>query len=139
MTTNYELRPGQGSAFKNKNKTEDWHPAYKGELLLPDGTLHWIDVQPGKTRAGEWYFKIKLGKPKQPKQNGQQQGMVLDVRYGAPSDANGQPYPRPQGQPQGIPTYVPFAMPTAQPTAQPIARPTPAANAVAAMDDDIPF
>lgn len=108
MTTNYELRPGQGSAFKNKNKTEDWHADYKGELLLPDGTLHWIDIQPGKTRAGEWYFKIKLGKPKQPKQTGQAQGMVLD-------------------QPK------PFA------PATPIAKPTPAANAVADMDDDLPF
>jgi hypothetical protein len=49
-----------------------------------------------------------LGKPKQPKENGQQQGMVLD-------------------QPK------PFA------PAAPIAKPTPAANAVAAMDDDIPF
>jgi hypothetical protein len=113
MTTNYdkpfELRPGQGSAFKNKDKTEDWHADYKGELLLPDGTLHWIDVQPGKTRAGEWYFKIKLGKPKQPKETGKQQGMVLD-------------------------SAKPFAAPAA-----PIAKPTPAANAVAAMDDDIPF
>jgi hypothetical protein len=121
MTTNYELRPGQGSAFKNKNKTEDWHPAYKGEVMLPDGTLHWIDIKPGKTKAGEHWFAIKIGAPKQPKQNGQQQGMVLD------------------SQPQGIPTYVPFAMPTAQPTGQPIAKPSPAANAVAAMDDDIPF
>ena len=110
MTTNYdkpfELRPGQGSAFKNKDKTEDWHADYKGELLLPDGTLHWIDVQPGKTRAGEWYFKIKLGKPKQPKETGQQQAMVLD---------------------------------SAKPFAAPAAKPTPAANAVASMDDDIPF
>jgi hypothetical protein len=124
MTTNYELRPGQGSAFKNKNKTEDWHPAYKGEVMLPDGTLHWIDIKPGKTKAGEHWFSIKIGAPKQPKQTGQQQGMVLDVRYGAPSDANGQPYPRPQGQPS-------FAAPAA--------KPTPAANAVASMDDDIPF
>ena len=108
MTTNYELRPGQGSAFKNKNKTEDWHPAYKGEVMLPDGTLHWIDIKPGKTKAGEHWFAIKIGAPKQPRQQGQQQGMVLD-------------------QPK------PFA------PAAPIAKPTPAANAVAAMDDDIPF
>jgi len=108
MTTNYELRPGQGSAFKNKNKTEDWHPAYKGEVMLPDGTLHWIDIKPGKTKAGEHWFAIKIGAPKQPRQQGQQQGMVLD-------------------QPK------PFA------PAAPIARPTPVANAVAAMDDDIPF
>ena len=133
MTTNYELRPGQGSAFKNKNKTEDWHPAYKGEVMLPDGTMHWIDIKPGKTKAGEYWFGIKIGAPKQPRQTGQQQGMVLDS----------QPYPKPQGQPlgqpQGIPTYVPFAMPSGQPTGQPIAKPTPAANAVAAMDDDLPF
>ena len=109
MTTNYELRPGQGSAFKNKNKTEDWHPAYKGEVMLPDGTLHWIDIKPGKTKAGEHWFSIKIGAPKQPRQTGQQQGMVLD-------------------QPK------PFATPAA-----PIAKPTPAANAVADMDDDIPF
>jgi len=113
MTTNYdkpyELKPGQGSAFKNKDKTEEWHADYKGELLLPDGTLHWIDIQPGKTRAGEWWFKIKLGKPKQPKQTGQAQGMVLD-------------------------SAKPFAAPAA-----PAAKPTPAANAVADMDSDIPF
>jgi hypothetical protein len=79
MTTNYELRPGQGSAFKNKNKTEDWHPAYKGEVMLPDGTLHWIDIKPGKTKAGEYWFGIKIGAPKQPRQDQQQaQGMVLD-------------------------------------------------------------
>jgi len=108
MTTNYELRPGQGSAFKNKNKTEDWHPAYKGEVMLPDGTLHWIDIKPGKTKAGEYWFGIKIGAPKQPRQQGQAQSMVLD-------------------QPK------PFA------PAQPIAKHSPAANAVAAMDDDIPF
>ena len=106
MTTNYELRPGQGSAFKNKNKTEDWHPAYKGEVMLPDGTLHWIDIKPGKTKAGEHWFAIKIGAPKQPRQQGQAQGMVLD---------------------------------SAKPFAAPAAKPTPAANAVASMDDDIPF
>jgi len=99
MTTNYdkpfELRPGQGSAFKNKDKTEDWQADYKGELLLPDGTLHWIDVQPGKTRAGEWYFKIKLGKPKQPKENGQQQGMVLDSAPARPFAAPVAPVAKP--------------------------------------------
>jgi hypothetical protein len=76
--------------------------------MLPDGTLHWIDIKPGKTKAGEHWFALKIGAPKQPKQYGQQQAMVLN-------------------QPK------PFA------PAAPIARPTPAANAVASMDDDIPF
>jgi hypothetical protein len=95
MTTNYELRPGQGSAFKNKNKTEDWHPAYKGEVMLPDGTLHWIDIKPGKTKAGEHWFSIKIGAPKQPRQQGQQQGMVLDSAkpFAAPAAPVAKPAP----------------------------------------------
>ena len=80
MTTNYdkpyELRPSQGKAFKNKDKTEDWHPDYQGEILLPDGSLHWLDISPAKTQAGEWWFKVKIGKPKQPKVKAT--GMVLD-------------------------------------------------------------
>jgi hypothetical protein len=109
MSSTFELRPGQGSAFKNKNKTEDWHPAYKGEVMLPDGTLHWIDIKPGKTKAGEHWFALKIGAPKQPKQTGQQQGMVLDQAK-------------------------PFAAPAA-----PTPNPTLVARSVAAMDDDIPF
>jgi hypothetical protein len=118
MTTNYELRPGQGSAFKNKNKTEDWHPAYKGEVMLPDGTLHWIDIKPGKTKAGEHWFAIKIGAPKQPRQDQQQaQGMVLDS---APAK--------------------PFAAPAAPVTQAPrqIAKPAPA-GFLDDLDDSIPF
>ena len=57
----YELRPGQGTAFKNKEKTEDWHAAYRGEVLLPNGEMHWLDIVPGKTKVGEWWFRIKVG------------------------------------------------------------------------------
>jgi hypothetical protein len=77
--------------------------------MLPDGTLHWIDIKPGKTKAGEYWFGIKIGAPKQPKQNGQQQGMVLV-------------------------SAKPFAAPVA-----PTPNPTLVARSVAAMDDDIPF
>jgi len=54
----YELKPGQGSAFVNKFKTEDWHAAYRGEVMLPDGTLCYLDVKPGKTAAGEHWFSM---------------------------------------------------------------------------------
>ncbi len=63
----YELKPGQGSAFVNKFKTEDWHAPYKGEVVLPDGTLCFLDIKPGKTQAGEHWFSVKIGKPKPPK------------------------------------------------------------------------
>lgn len=63
----YELKPGQGSAFVNKFKTEDWHAPYRGEVVLPDGTLCYLDIKPGKTQAGEHWFSIKIGKSKPPK------------------------------------------------------------------------
>jgi hypothetical protein len=61
MATNYEMRPGQGSAFKNDKKTEDWHPAYKGKVMLPDGSLHWLDITPKKTKAGDTWIAVKVG------------------------------------------------------------------------------
>ncbi len=61
MATNYEMRPGQGSAFKNDKKTEDWHPAYRGKVMLPDGSLHWLDITPKKTKAGDTWISVKIG------------------------------------------------------------------------------
>jgi len=58
----YEMKPGQGSAFKNDKKTEDWHPAFKGKVMLPDGSLHWLDVSPKKTQAGDTWISVKIGK-----------------------------------------------------------------------------
>lgn len=59
----YEMKPGQGSAFKNDKKTEDWHPAYKGKVMLPNGQVHWLDVTPKKTKAGDTWLAIKVGNP----------------------------------------------------------------------------
>lgn len=61
----WENKPNYGSAFKNKDKSEDWHAEFRGDVMLPDGTLHWLDVNPAVTRAGEPYYKIKIGKIKQ--------------------------------------------------------------------------
>lgn len=58
----YEMKPGQGSAFKNENKTEDWHAAYRGKVMLPDGSMHYIDASPKKTAAGETFINFKIGK-----------------------------------------------------------------------------
>jgi len=84
--TKYEKRPGQGSAFVNKEKKEDWHADFKGDVLLPDGTLHWLEVTPATTRAGEAYFKVKIGNVKVPRS-----GMTTH------SEAKGNGY-QPQGQ-----------------------------------------
>ena len=65
----YEVRAGQGSAFVNRNKTEDWHAPYQGEVMLPDGSIHYLDIKPATTKAGDPWFAIKIGKQKQPKQD----------------------------------------------------------------------
>lgn len=62
----YEMKPGQGSAFKNDKKTEDWHPPFKGKVMLPDGSTHWLDVTPKKTQAGDTWVAIKIGKQVSP-------------------------------------------------------------------------
>jgi hypothetical protein len=63
----YEHKPGQGSAFKNNDKKEDWHADYKGDVMLPDGALHWLEVTPKTTQAGEVFYKVKIGNVKVPK------------------------------------------------------------------------
>ena len=62
----YEMKPGQGSAFKNDKKTEDWHPPYNGKVMLPDGSVHWLDVSPKKTQAGDTWVSVKIGKQIEP-------------------------------------------------------------------------
>ncbi len=62
----WEHKPNFGSAFINKEKSEDWHAEFRGDVMLPDGTLHYLDVSPATTKAGDPYYKVKIGKIKQP-------------------------------------------------------------------------
>ena len=76
----YEVRPGQGSAFVNKTKTEDWHPAYTGEIMLPSGEMHYVSIKPGKTKAGEHWFAITIGKPKIKREDNQAHNPTSNVK-----------------------------------------------------------
>lgn len=60
----WEHKPNEGSVFANKEKKEDWHADYRGDIMLPDGNVHWIDVTMKKTQAGDVFYKLKLGKVK---------------------------------------------------------------------------
>ena len=88
----YEMRPGQGTAFMNKDKREEWHADFRGEILLPDGTLCYLDVKPGKTKAGDDWYAVKIGKPKMPKptehsqskSNGYQPGSMDNLKDDIP-------------------------------------------------------
>jgi len=57
----YEHKPGNGSAFANKEKKEDWHADFRGDVMLHDGSIHYLDVKPAVTQAGETYYRVKIG------------------------------------------------------------------------------
>ena len=59
----YEPKPGNGSAWINDRKTEDWHADYRGKILLPDGTEHWVDVWDKQKQSGEGFRTIRIGNP----------------------------------------------------------------------------
>ena len=40
----YEMREGQGSLFANDRKSEEWHPEFRGKVLLPGGVVLWVAV-----------------------------------------------------------------------------------------------
>lgn len=60
----YNHKPNYGSAFANKDKKEDWHADFRGDIMLPDGKLYFLDVSRAKTQAGDEYWKVKIGKEK---------------------------------------------------------------------------
>jgi len=57
----YEMKPGQGSAWPNEKKTEDWHADFRGKVMLPDGKIHWLDITPKESNGKTWY-QVKIGK-----------------------------------------------------------------------------
>lgn len=57
----YEMKPGQGSAFPNDSKKEDWHADYRGRVMLPNGAIHWLDVTKRQTKEGATFITVKIG------------------------------------------------------------------------------
>jgi len=62
IKTPYETKNGQGSAFLNKNKTEDWHPKYQGKCKINE-VMYYFSVNPKLTASGMELMEFKLGKP----------------------------------------------------------------------------
>ena len=61
----FELRDGQGNFFKNRRKTSEKQPDWKGKVKTPDGKewelAGWIrDSKDG----GKW-FSLKISEPRQ--------------------------------------------------------------------------
>lgn len=65
MAEQRERKPGTGVAFINKNKKEDWHADWTGEIKLPDGTLHYLNVSKKVAgHSGTEYIAVGIGKPR---------------------------------------------------------------------------
>lgn len=60
----YEMKPGQGSAFRNEDKREEWMADYRGKVMLPDGSMAFIDLTRKKTQKGDVYVAVRI-KPMQ--------------------------------------------------------------------------
>lgn len=57
----YEMRPGQGSLFRNEKKTTDKHPSLKGKVMLPNGEVRWVSGWTKKTAAGDTWVSLAIG------------------------------------------------------------------------------
>lgn len=84
----YEMKVGQGSAFKNEKKVQDWHPDFKGKVKLFDGSEHWLEVTIKTTAAGKQYVAVKIGNVVMPRANEH----VIAKGNGFISEANDIPF-----------------------------------------------
>jgi hypothetical protein len=66
--SDYEMKEGNWSAFKNKRKSDAKHPDYTGEIKL-QGKLHFFDLWVKQDRNGNNYFSGRVGQEKTGKQN----------------------------------------------------------------------
>ena len=64
----YEIKEGITNAFMNRDKKEDKHPDFKGQVLV-DGKLKDLALWTRETRGGERYYGVKIaeGKPREKK------------------------------------------------------------------------
>lgn len=59
----YEQKAGQGAIFKNKDKTNDKHPDYKGKFKDLQGNDFEISLWNNKAKSGLEYFSCKIQMP----------------------------------------------------------------------------
>ena len=71
----YEQKDNEGSAFKAKDKKEDWHDDWSGKIMV-DGSMYWIGWNDRVSDSGTEWKKIKVRPmeenyiPKIPSDNG---------------------------------------------------------------------
>ena len=66
-----ERKPGSGFLFVRENREKEWMSQWSGDIMLPDGTLHFIDAWTRKkdgskmqTRDGGKMIRLQIGAEK---------------------------------------------------------------------------
>lgn len=71
----FELKNGTGFIFKNKNKTANIHPEYKGDIKTPNGELLTISLWVKDGDNGK-FFSASIQEPYKPEQKSQQKSQL---------------------------------------------------------------
>lgn len=60
----YQMKPGQGSLFKNTSMREGKKDAnLTGKIMLPDGSVHYLNAWTNTKKDGEKWISISVGRP----------------------------------------------------------------------------
>lgn len=82
----YEDKPLTGVLFKNKDKTTDNHPDYKGNYVDENGVKFWLSAWINESQKGEKYMKLSTSPmDEQFKQGMQQTKTALEAPQSAPA------------------------------------------------------
>lgn len=60
----WEDKPGEGYAHPAKNKTQEWHDDFSGQIIIPPdaipGKKYWFSVKDAISQAGNPYRRVKI-------------------------------------------------------------------------------
>lgn len=66
--TQMQAKPNTGMLMRNTRKETDKHPDFTGTWVKDDGVEYYLDAWANVSEKGNKYLKLRLGKPKAPKQ-----------------------------------------------------------------------
>jgi len=77
--SDYQLKPGQGSIFKNDRKKDEKHPDYKGNAMTPNGEEIEIALWVKEGKNGK-FFSVKI-QPKYVKPQAGSKPVPAEIPY----------------------------------------------------------
>lgn len=79
----YEIKPGQGTIFKNSRKEKDTHPEYTGRIKTPDGEEWDLSLWVKKGNKGS-FFSVSVKEPYVKPDSYDKAAREFDEEFGIP-------------------------------------------------------